>query len=39
MPTPYSKFRPEDWWKTRGYVREVIMEYQKLIYYKVKGLL
>lgn len=39
IPTPYSKFRAEDWWKTRKYVREVILEYQKLIYYKVKGLL
>jgi len=39
MPTPYSKFRAEDWWKTRRYVRDVIMEYQKLIDYKVKGLL
>ena len=39
IPTPYSKFRAEDWWKTRKYVREVILEYQKLIYYKAKGLL
>lgn len=39
IPTPYSKFRAEEWWKTRKYVREVIMEYQKLIYYKMKGLL
>ena len=39
MPTPYSQFRAEDWWKTRRYVREVILEYQKLIYYKAKGLL
>jgi uncharacterized SAM-binding protein YcdF (DUF218 family) len=39
MPAPYSKFRAEDWWKTRRYVREVILEYQKLIYYKAKGLL
>jgi uncharacterized SAM-binding protein YcdF (DUF218 family) len=39
IPTPYSKFRAEDWWKTRRYVREVILEYQKLIYYKAKGLL
>jgi uncharacterized SAM-binding protein YcdF (DUF218 family) len=39
MPTPYSRFRAEDWWKTRRYVREVIVEYQKLLYYKVKGLL
>jgi len=39
IPTPYSKFGAEDWWKTRKYVREVIMEYQKLIYYKASGLL
>ncbi|MBP1740521.1 MAG: hypothetical protein H6Q48_2814 [Deltaproteobacteria bacterium] len=39
MPTPYSKFRAEDWWKTRKYVREVILEYQKLIYYKARELL
>jgi len=39
MPTPYSQFRAEDWWKTRRYVREVILEYQKLVYYNVKGLL
>jgi len=38
-PTPYSKFRAEDWWKNRKYVREVIIEYQKLVYYKAKGLL
>jgi len=38
-PTPYSKFRAEDWWKNRRYVREVIIEYQKLVYYKAKGLL
>jgi len=39
IPTPYSKFRAEDWWKTRRYVRELILEYQKLICYKAKGLL
>jgi uncharacterized SAM-binding protein YcdF (DUF218 family) len=39
MPTPYSKFDAETWWKTRRYVREVIVEYQKLIYYNAKGLL
>ena len=36
MPTPYSGFRPEHWWKRRRYVREVILEYQKLIYYALK---
>ncbi len=39
MLTPYSKFRAEDWWKTRSYVRDVLLEYQKLVYYKAKGLL
>lgn len=36
LPSKYSKFRPEDWWKERRYVREVIIEYQKLIFYVLK---
>ncbi len=32
-PSSYSGFRAEDWWKTRRYVREVIVEYQKLLFY------
>ncbi|MFH1487619.1 MAG: YdcF family protein [Pseudomonadota bacterium] len=35
-PSAYSKFSPEDWWKKRRYVKSVIIEYQKLIYYKLK---
>jgi len=35
-PSAYSRFRPENWWKVRRYVRAVIIEYQKLIYYKLK---
>lgn len=38
VPTPYSRFRPEDWWKSRKYAREVILEYQKLIFYVLKDL-
>lgn len=38
LPTPYSGFRPEDWWKKRKYIREVILEYQKLTYYALKYL-
>ena len=30
-PTPYSKFDPEDWWKSGPYAKEVIAEYLKLI--------
>jgi uncharacterized SAM-binding protein YcdF (DUF218 family) len=38
VPTPYSGFNREDWWKRRKYVREVILEYQKLIFYALKDL-
>jgi uncharacterized SAM-binding protein YcdF (DUF218 family) len=38
MPTPHSGFRPEDWWTKRRYVRAVILEYEKLIYYALMGL-
>lgn len=37
-PSPYSDFNPGDWWKKRRYLREVIIEYQKLIYYTLKYL-
>ena len=36
LPTPYSGFDPKDWWKHRKYLREVVIEYQKLIFYTVK---
>jgi uncharacterized SAM-binding protein YcdF (DUF218 family) len=38
LPTSYSDFKPENWWKKRKYLREVIIEYQKLIYYRLKYL-
>ena len=38
VPSPYSGFRAEDWWKTRRYIKEVIVEYQKLAFYAVSGL-
>ncbi|UCB49782.1 MAG: YdcF family protein [Deltaproteobacteria bacterium] len=38
LPSPYSDFKPSDWWKKRRYLREVIIEYQKLIYYTLKYL-
>ena len=37
-PSAYSEFRPGDWWKRRRYVRAVIIEYQKLIFYRLKYL-
>jgi len=36
VPSRYSEFRSDDWWKTRRYLKEVLLEYQKLLYYTVK---
>ena len=36
MPSKYSDFRSNDWWKKKKYLREVIIEYQKLIYFALK---
>jgi len=36
LPSSYSEFRPGDWWKKRRYVREVILEYEKLLFYVLK---
>jgi len=36
IPSKYSGFKPEDWWKKRRYVRHVIIEYEKLIFYTFK---
>lgn len=38
VPTRYSNFSAEEWWKHRKYVREVILEYEKLVYYYLKEL-
>jgi uncharacterized SAM-binding protein YcdF (DUF218 family) len=38
LPSSYSDFKPADWWKKRRYLREVIIEYQKLVYYTLKYL-
>jgi uncharacterized SAM-binding protein YcdF (DUF218 family) len=36
LPSSYSEFKPEDWWTQTKYLKEVIIEYQKLIYYTFK---
>ena len=38
-PSHYSDFHPEDWWKKRRYIRQVIIEYRKLIFYFFKDFL
>jgi uncharacterized SAM-binding protein YcdF (DUF218 family) len=39
LPSHYQLFNPKDWWKKRNYTKELIIEYQKLIYYKFKYLI
>jgi uncharacterized SAM-binding protein YcdF (DUF218 family) len=36
LPTKYSGFSPEDWWKKRKYLKDVLLEYEKLAYYIIK---
>ena len=38
VPSPYSQFKPDHWWQSRRHAREVLFEYQKLLYYVIKGL-
>jgi uncharacterized SAM-binding protein YcdF (DUF218 family) len=37
VPSKYSNFKPEDWWRNRRYAQAVILEYQKLIYMGLKS--
>jgi uncharacterized SAM-binding protein YcdF (DUF218 family) len=37
LPSKYSRFKAEDWWKDRGDLRDVLFEYEKLLYYKLKN--
>jgi uncharacterized SAM-binding protein YcdF (DUF218 family) len=37
IPSSYSNFNPEGWWKDPRQLREVVLEYQKLVYYFFKG--
>ncbi|UCE33096.1 MAG: YdcF family protein [Deltaproteobacteria bacterium] len=39
LPSRYQLFNPQEWWKERKYAREVIIEYEKLIYYRFAYLL
>jgi uncharacterized SAM-binding protein YcdF (DUF218 family) len=36
FPSQYSGFNTGEWWKERKYLKEVLLEYEKLIYYIVK---
>ena len=39
LPSHYQRFNPKDWWKKRRYLKEICIEYQKLIYYKITYLI
>ena len=36
LPSSYSNFSPEDWWKKGPYAQEVLAEYVKLIFNSLK---
>ena len=38
LPSHYQLFNPEDWWKNPRWVKELIFEYQNLIYSKITSL-
>jgi uncharacterized SAM-binding protein YcdF (DUF218 family) len=38
VPSAYSEFKPDTWWQSRRHAREVLLEYQKLLHYALKGL-
>jgi len=39
LPSHYQLFNPKDWWKKRKRIKDLILEYQKLIYYKIAYLI
>lgn len=39
LPSHYQLFNPKDWWTKRKYTKDLIFEYQKLIYYKIAYLI
>ncbi len=39
VTSPYSGFDPENWWRHKRYAKEVLLEYEKLLYYLLKSYL
>jgi len=37
-PSRYSGFRADNWWKSSRHISDAFMEYQKLVYYAVRGI-
>lgn len=38
VPTPYDSFEPRSWWKRRVNIRNLLVEYQKGIFYEISHL-
>ena len=39
LPSPYQSFNPKDWWNSPRWIKELIFEYQRLIYLKIAFLM
>ena len=39
LPSHYQLYNPKDWWTKRKYTKALIIEYQKLVYYKIAYLI
>ena len=39
LPSHYQRFNPKDWWKKRKCIKGLVLEYQKVIYYKIAYLI
>ena len=39
LPSHYQIFNPKDWWTKRKNIKDLLIEYQKLIYYKIAYLI
>jgi len=39
LPSHYQLFNPKDWWKKRKCIKDLVLEYQKVIYYKIAYLI
>lgn len=36
LPSPYDDFQPDGWWRRREDAKRVVLEYEKLLYYKLR---
>ena len=39
LPSHYQLFNPKDWWKKRKCIKDLVLEYQKVVYYKIAYLI